>query len=200
MDEADDTDSQNAPRTEDDDSPFALPAKIAFERQIRQRTPQLEYLFRVLNSSQEKPNSYFCFTAAVRPTFALQMPKKHGLVPEQPRPLTTDEKLRINRLISANQQKVRDLSAHFERQRQVALEHEKRLKQVRRSVPPKFESYTSMGFNVILPDRTESTAESAEEKHEKLVAQIRKELRSLPPDHALYLSTVRHLGSAARAE
>lgn len=114
MDTVDDAESQTAPPHEDEDSPFALPAKIAFERQIRQRTPQLEYLFRLLNASQEKPNSYFCFAAAVKPTFALQMPKKHGIPPEKPRPLTADERQRINQLISANQQKVRDISARCE--------------------------------------------------------------------------------------
>ena len=48
------------------------------------------------------------------------MPKKHGIAPEKPRPLTADERRRINALISHNQQEVKDISARFERQRQTA--------------------------------------------------------------------------------
>ena len=122
------------------------------------------------------------------------MPKKHGIVPEKPRPLTAAERQKINILISANQQKVRDISAHFEQQKQAALETGRAQRQVQRSVPPKFESYTSMNFNIVMNPQS---AESAEDSHERLVSQIKREIRSQPPDHALYLSTIRHLRDAA---
>lgn len=51
-----------------------------------------------------------------------------------------------------------------------------------------------MNFNIVMNPQN---AESAEDSHERLVSQIKREIRSQPPDHALYLSTIRHLRDAA---
>lgn len=90
---------------------------------------------------------------------------------------------------------MRDVAAHTAQQRQAAAEKARLEKMSQKSAPPKFESYTNLNFNFVLPDRPENV-ESAEERHEKLVAQIKREILSQPADHALYLSTVRHLESA----